>query len=185
MQLNYDCSRPTALTPQSATRRPCTGNNPLCVFACPNTAQRRAHGWYAKEVLPKSTHIVHPFDRTMEIPPRSDITFNLPKVKSTRLQATETLIVDLKIASQGQTHRPNLRRGSAAPRTFASAPSFTTASSTEASHKPQRQSWSSLATVRYPACGVHTLRVPLPQPVIHNGKVDRDESQATERIMVS
>jgi hypothetical protein len=108
----------------------------------------RAHGWYAKEVLPtKSTHNVHPSDRTMEIPPRSDITFNLPKIKSTRLRATETRIVDLRIASQGQTHRPNLRRGSAASRTFASAPSFTTASSTEASHKPQRPSWSSLATV--------------------------------------
>lgn len=51
-----------------------------CAYSHVQSQRRgRAHGWYAKEVLHMSTHIVHPFDRTMGTPPRSAITFNLPK----------------------------------------------------------------------------------------------------------
>lgn len=81
-----------------------------CAYSHVQSQRRgRAHGWYAKEVLHMSTHIVHPFDRTIETPPRPGITFKPPKIKSTRLQAAEKFTVDLTVASQGQTHGRSIK----------------------------------------------------------------------------
>ena len=105
-----------------------------------------SHGWYTRggcvdrislHISSTCLNILHE-QRHLR---RLGITFNFPKIRTTRLQATGRLPEDLSIALQGQTHgrlpkSPLWFRGPSPQ-----PPSSTMADSTETSHKSQSTVW--------------------------------------------